>query len=235
MVRVKFLDCPGQPVEEFAEFIASEGCEDVEPIPDLLNYRPGKKWLFSISRVQLTPRDEQWRYGNHRAHAEIDTIAEILPELSPEGEQSMSGYGSATVDWQIESVANDDLQCTGATGGPVAVPVEFNGRMEWWSASRPPFILLEVILKSYEAPPVADHGIIQCRGYGPDSDWYDVEVGIAYVRLIIFDAFPCVPFSGSWEYPYGLKTPDSPIWFIYLSSYPSFTSTENITLSVLEE
>jgi PKD repeat protein len=231
VVRVTFLDCPSQPVEESQEVIPTAGCEDVEPIPDLLNYRPGKEWSFSLSRVQLTPRDEQWEYGNHRAAVKIQATFHILPEMNAQGQQSLSGSASAWVEGEVLPVTNEatfegqyPYQCTGARFGPLSTPVDFTGTMDWDSPSRPPSLVLTFVIHEEGV------GIVRCRSYAPDAEWHEEEIGLAYVRTYGFGAVPFAPFSGTWECPSGQRTPDHPWWFLLMMSYPSFSSTENVSL-----
>lgn len=236
VVRVRFLDCPGQPVEEYEEVITTEGCEDKEPIPDLLNYRPGKKWAFSLSRVQLTPDDRQWDFGNHKVRIDINAEIEILPAMNPEGEQSLGGSVSGIVDWEILPATTEHHDCGGARSVPLSLAVDFQGgSMNWDSPSDPPSMHFGFVINSEGMPREVDYGIIQCRSLGPEPGFFEKEIGIAYVRTYGFGAVPFVPFLGTWEYPSGLRTPDKPTWFLLMLSYPSFSSTENVSLAPLAE
>lgn len=228
VTRLTYVDCPGQPVEEFTEIVPNGECEDIEPIPDLLNYCYGAKWELSLDRNQHTTFKNIDSHGDHNVNIKIHSVFEILPDLNHDGEQSLKGEATTILNWEIEPFEYEDRICRGADAGPLKIPTTFEGKMIYSSFSQPPSISIVIKLESFEAERIADFGSVKCHHVG--FDWVDVEVGINYVRYYGIGVIPFIPFSGTHTYPSNSQTIENPQLIIMMPSYHPYTSTEKISL-----
>lgn len=214
--RVKFLDCPGQPVEEHTFYELSPECKDVEPIPDLLNYRPGKKWKFSYKHhgimvgKQLEPSLAD-PTGNHNVDVKIEGSFEILPEMDSEGKQPLKGQATGTVSWVIEPYSDEDYVGSGDIAGPIAVPIEFKGHITWNFPLKPPGIFIFLTIKSGNGD--ADWAYIPVSSRGGNGWRSGVwKVGVCYRRIFPFFSIKFIEGSESHEYPVSYSVPAHGGW-----------------------
>ena len=208
--RVTFHDCPGSPAEEHTQQILSPECGEVEPIEDLLNYRPGKTWLFQFQRTRVTPAwGNEWKCaGDQTVRLSLNGEVTILPEEDIEGNQRMDGSGQLTMSSAVvgclipqQYQLEDDT-----TGAPFSVPVKVSGQLFWGSYIKRPAGSIYLHIQS-ELVEQADHLTTRDRGWDTDEQmwapWQDIRLALVYERLINFLKNEFIPYSISRNYNFG--------------------------------
>lgn len=146
VLRTRFLDCPGQPVEEDVQHELDPECGDIEPIKDLLNYAPGTRWSFNYRRKIKLPEEEYNSTDDYQpCYTSVDSTAvfkgkfKILPEETADGNQALDASVSAVVsaDYGGCSSPNMQIQPTSLPTTAAQMSVE-SAYLHWDSYVRPP-------------------------------------------------------------------------------------------------
>jgi len=190
--RIQYLDCPGQPVFEDIESELSKSCQDVEEIPDLLDFAPGKKWGFSFDRRRVRPllrdADDRCQSGRQEIAHELEGQFVILPEETPDGRQKLAADATIQLRSTLGRCETQGIHQAEESSGPItAIPIEFWGAELTWHAVKRPSLNLTFVLRSDDVPSSANYVFSRERYWdfleNRWGEWRELRVPLEYQRL----------------------------------------------------